>query len=103
MNSWGVLGNPTKEEIEKWKNLPHGAFKNMIKNLKGAQRKDYTIQVTKYPEEFEIGFVRVKAFSHEQAVQEAKDLIYSGAELEWVKHKRTNSELYNFRVSQIHS
>ena len=32
-SSWGPLGNPSKEEIQKWCELPYGAFTQMVKDL----------------------------------------------------------------------
>ena len=31
--SWGPLGNPDQETIERWMSLPVGAFKDMVKSL----------------------------------------------------------------------
>ena len=32
-NSWGILGNPSPEKIEEYKNMPVGHFRRMVKDL----------------------------------------------------------------------
>ncbi len=32
-NSWGILGYPSHEKIEEYKNMPVGGFRKMVKNL----------------------------------------------------------------------
>lgn len=33
LGSWGVLGNPSKEKIEEYKNMPVGAFRSLVKEV----------------------------------------------------------------------
>lgn len=33
-NAWGILGNPTPEKINEYKNLPVGQFRRMVGDLK---------------------------------------------------------------------
>lgn len=42
--SWGPLGNPDRETIERWMNLPVGAFKDMVKTLNRKNGKKPTYQ-----------------------------------------------------------
>lgn len=42
--SWGVLGNPSREKIREYSNMPVGQFKNMVKNLSRKNRgKKFTM------------------------------------------------------------
>lgn len=36
--SWGVLGNPSREKIREYSNMPVGKFKDMVKNLSRKNR-----------------------------------------------------------------
>ena len=48
-NAWGPLGNPTKEQIALWQNMPYGSFKSMVKNLpkKSKTAGTYVVRLTK--------------------------------------------------------
>lgn len=46
-NSWGPLGNPTAEEIQKYTEMPYGHFKALTKNLRGKKARMYTVTLTK--------------------------------------------------------
>lgn len=46
-NSWGPLGNPTAEEIQKYMDLPYGHFKSLTKSLRGKKARVYTVHITK--------------------------------------------------------
>lgn len=49
--SWGPFGNVTREQIEKWWNLPHGEFSRMKKERtrvrKGKTQTERTIYATR--------------------------------------------------------
>jgi hypothetical protein len=36
---WGPLGNPSKEEIQKWWDLPYGKFTELVKGI-GKKKKN---------------------------------------------------------------
>lgn len=44
-NSWGPLGNPTKEDIERYMNMPVGQFKNYTKRLRGKKPSRFQFEV----------------------------------------------------------
>ena len=53
-NPWGILGNPTKEEIQKWCDMPAGEFTKHVKQTKKRLREGsksklftYNVQITK--------------------------------------------------------
>lgn len=51
-SAWGPLGNPSKEQIQKWCELPAGEFERIYKEAKKKKRKnkvytEYTVYVTK--------------------------------------------------------
>lgn len=39
INKWGVLGNPTPEQIKEWCELPAGRFTEILKQAKSKNRK----------------------------------------------------------------
>ena len=71
MCSWGILGNPSQEKINEYKNMPVGSFKNMVKNLsrgkKGKVLQDYTIYFTKREATLTRGVIKVQAFDWAEA------------------------------------
>lgn len=72
MHSWGILGNPSKEKIEEYKNMPVGSFKNMVKNLsrgkKGKVLKQFEVFVTKRESVLTRGVIKVSAFEWADAL-----------------------------------
>lgn len=53
-NPWGILGNPTKEEIQKWCDMPAGEFTEHVKQTKKRLREGsksklftYNVKITK--------------------------------------------------------
>lgn len=71
LRSWGILGSPSKEKIEEYKNMPVGSFKNMVKNLsrgkKGKVLQEYTVFVTKRVSTHTRGTIKVEAFDYAEA------------------------------------
>jgi hypothetical protein len=85
MNSWGFLGNPTPEQVDRWKNLPHGKFKDMVTDLKkkskGNNLSKYTVIVKKSNESYKTAEIKVEAFTADHALSLAKDINTSN--LDW--------------------
>jgi hypothetical protein len=71
IRSWGILGNPSKEKIEQYKNMPVGSFKNMVKNLnrgkKGKVLKEFEVFVTQRNVDLKRGVIKVSAFDWNEA------------------------------------
>lgn len=69
--SWGILGSPSKEKIEEYKNMPVGSFKNMVKNLsrskKGKVLQEFEVFITKRESNLTRGVIKVEAFDWTEA------------------------------------
>jgi hypothetical protein len=102
MNSWGILGEPTTEQVEAWKNLPYGEFKKIVestkKRSKGKDLKKYTVVVTKTNVYATQAFVNVQAFDREHAIDLAKHI--NTSELEWSEVKQRPLKI-TYDVSQM--
>lgn len=100
MNSWGILGNPTKDQILEWQNLPYGKFKNMTDELKklskGKSLRSYSVEVKKTTSESQIAFVKVSAFNSEHAILLSKAI----TDLDWFDPKKEQDKI-SYRVSQV--
>ena len=76
IRSWGILGNPSKEKIEQYKNMPVGSFRNMVKNLsrgkKGKVLKEFEVFVTQRDIKLTRGVIKVEAFDWSEAVEHAR-------------------------------
>lgn len=76
IRSWGILGNPSKEKIEQYKNMPVGGFRNMVKNLsrskKGKVLKEFEVFVTQRDVKLTRGVIKVEAFDWSEAVEHAR-------------------------------
>ena len=46
--SWGILGNPSPEKIEEYKNMPVGAFREMVKDLKKKNKNKNNLKIIFY-------------------------------------------------------
>ena len=66
IRSWGILGSPSKEKIEEYKNMPVGSFKSMVTRLnrskKGKVMQEFTVYVTKRKVDKTRGTIKVEAF-----------------------------------------
>lgn len=101
MSAWGILGNPTKEQIETWKDLPHGAFSSMVSTLKkkskGKSLKRYTVKIKNVSSKHSVAFVDVQAFDVDQAISQARDT--DQTTLEW-SEMAENPNKYEYSVIQ---
>ena len=101
MSSWGILGKPSREQINHWMDLPHGQFKNLVADIKkkgkGKALRRYTVEVRENQYTYKTSFVSVDAFDHEHATNEAK--MVNKADLDWSKEKTTQGS-YSYIVSQ---
>lgn len=79
---WGILGNPTKAEIDLFKNMPFGAFKEHVaavkRKAKGKRHEVYKFKivreiVTRYQGEFKCG-----GFGYNDAYKNAQAAVVSG-------------------------
>lgn len=74
--SWGILGNPSKEKIEQYTNMPVGSFRNMVKNLsrgkKGKVMQEYQVHMTKRRVDLTYGTITVHAFDWQGAYEVAR-------------------------------
>ena len=102
MNTWGILGNPSKEQIEQWKNLPHGQFAAMVSSLKkkskGKSLRKHSVEIKKRNATTTSAFVYVQAYDSEHAINQAREI--NRSDLEWFEPK-TEPETILYRVSQI--
>ncbi len=102
MKSWGILGDPTPEQILVWKNMPHGEFKDMVANLKkkskGRSLKRHAVEVKNIVEHIQSCIVYVDAFDFEHAIEQAKNVEKSN--LEWSAPKKENPKI-SYRVTKV--
>jgi hypothetical protein len=102
MSAWGLLGNPTLEQIEYWKNLPYGEFKQMVNELKkkskGKDLRKHAVVVKKTNVYTTQAFVYVQAFDTDHAIAQAKEI--NTSELEWSEVKQEPLKI-SYGVSQI--
>jgi hypothetical protein len=102
MNAWGILGNPTPEQIESWKNLPHGKFKSMVdsvkKKAKGKTLRRHAVEIKKTSATSVCSFVYVQAFDYEHAITQAREI--NKSDLDWFTAK-PEPEKISYRVSQV--
>ena len=99
MNSWGILGKPSREQVNHWMNLPHGQFKNLVADIKkkgkGKTLRKYTVEVRENHHTYKTAFVAVEAFDHDHAANEAK--IVNKSNLDWGNEKSTQGS-YSYIV-----
>lgn len=71
VRSWGILGNPSADKIEEYKNMPVGSFHNMVKRLnrtkKGKVLQEFEVFVTKRESTLTRGVIKVEAFDWAEA------------------------------------
>lgn len=74
--SWGVLGNPSKEKIQEYQNMPVGGFKSLVTRLsrgkKGKAMKEMTVYVTKKNITATRGTLKLTAFEWTDAADAAR-------------------------------
>jgi NADH:ubiquinone oxidoreductase subunit D len=103
MNSWGILGKPTPEKVEQWKNLPYGKFKEMVadvkKQTKGKPLQRYAVEVKEIEESSKTAFVTVEAATSDQAIKLAQ--LAEKDTLNWSEPKKEKYNKYSYRVSQV--
>ena len=77
---WGPLGTPTKEEIQKWWNLPYGQFTELVKDRtrkrKGKLKRELIVYVTKRVYQDYIAEVKVMAFDNRDALAQARSFSF---------------------------
>lgn len=99
---WGLLGNPTKEQISAWQNMPYGSFKQMVdvlkKKSKGNSLRTYHVTVSKLRIDKEKAFIKVSTYDVENAVYQAKQ--HSLDALEWFEDKK-GEITYEYNVTQV--
>lgn len=102
MSSWGILGNPTAEQIEQWKSLPYGEFGAMVSSLKkrskGKSLQKHAVEVKRSIMTTAKAFAYVQAFDRDHAISQVREI--NIADLEWSAPK-VEPETISYRVSQI--
>jgi hypothetical protein len=89
-NSWGILGNPTANQIEQWKDMPYGSFKTMVaeikKKSKGKSLKTHKVRVKEVESFSRSSYIEVQAYDSEDAISKSREI--SRDKLEW--HEKLN-------------
>mgnify|MGYP005857661085 CR=1 FL=1 len=102
MSSWGILGNPTAEQIEQWKTLPYGHFGAMVSSLKkrykGKSLRMHAVEVKKSITTSTKAFAYVQAFNVDHAISQVREI--NILDLEWSEPK-AEPETISYSVSQI--
>lgn len=79
IRSWGILGNPSKEKINEYKNMPVGSFHDMVKRLskskKGQVMQEFTVYIIKRKIDKTRGMIKVEAFEFSDATTIARERI----------------------------
>jgi len=96
--SWGVLGNPSKEKIREYSNMPVGQFKAMVKNMsrksKGKTYSMYKVYVEKRVAHSTVGELEVAATSQTDALANAQ---VNRDEVKWEESpSRTDYTTYHY-------
>lgn len=103
-NAWGILGNPSAKQIETWKNLPYGKFKEMVSDLKKKSKnkslRKHVVEVKKVSSESTSTYIEVEAFDSDHAVNLAKDEFRKDEPRHWTTSCK-ESDKYFYRVSNI--
>lgn len=101
MKSWGILGNPDKETIKKYMNMPHGDFKRMVDDLNEIAQdqppKLYTVRVDESLSKHRSTYVAIEASNADHAKELAKQKDLSNAE--WTDYKDHNPH-YSYVIVQ---
>lgn len=99
---WGILGTPSKDQVEAWKNMPYGSFKQMVevikKKGKGNALRTYHVSVLKQKTDSEKAFIKVSTYDAENALYQAKQ--HSLDDLEWFADKK-GEITYKYQVIQV--
>ena len=76
-NSWGILGNPSPEKIEEYKNMPVGHFRRMVKDLtkknKGKPLLPQRVWIERRVTDSYVASMVVSAASTQQAFEVARE------------------------------
>lgn len=74
INPWGPLGKPSKEQIQKWADMPYGQFTLMVKALtkkrRGKMQSEHTVFVTKEVADCYLAEVKVLAYDFNDAIRQ---------------------------------
>ena len=98
-NVWGPLGNPTKEEIQKWCELPYGKFTSMVKERRrkkhGKTMSEHTLYVMKEISNLHMAEIKVWGFDLSDAMKRAPSTF---KELEYSEEPVMNRISYSMRT-----
>ena len=94
-NPWGILGNPSKEKIQEYVNMPYGEFRKFVKSFKGKKAQNYTVTVSKRVYSTYETKVSVVATSHKKALEQVMVMPKSKLEFSDVPVK-VNLEEYSY-------
>ena len=82
--SWGVLGNPNADQVQKYMNMQPGQFSKMVADLKRKNRgktpTDHVVFVVKKKMDVTVGKAVVNAFKYDDAVSAVRK---GDAEIKW--------------------
>jgi hypothetical protein len=92
---WGILGNPSKEKIQEYCNMPYGEFRKFVKSFKGKKADNFTVDVTKKVYSTYTTKVKVVATSHKNALEQVMVIPKSKLEFSDVPVK-VNLEEYSY-------
>jgi hypothetical protein len=103
-DSWGILGNLTKEEIEYYMSLPHGKFKEHVsyisKKYRGKKKLTYTVKISEIRSDVTAGFVKIKAFDKTEALTAARTAPKTDVNWEKAPEQR-DKYTYEYTIIQV--
>lgn len=86
-NSWGFLGNPSKQQVSEWQSLPFGHFHKMIEEQL-SRKNEHAVFVVEKKMNLRTIVVRVQAHNYEEAIKTVKEIPVS--DFDWTNSSNTN-------------
>lgn len=106
-DSWGPLGKPSKEVVERWSNMPHGQFKHLAARMieNGFKYEGVVIKVQQIirREQVRVGYLDYNGIA-EDLIREVgegiKNKTISDEDIDWTPSKEESiTVLYKFNAA----